>query len=111
MKLRCRLADRPGRRAALITNWLLTKALNESRSNTTLGKEYYLSDYSNATSLFSDSRPDSIAISPYGTGRSKIGEYDPSLPGSLSILKTELNSSQFDPELWYTDISPGSTHL
>jgi hypothetical protein len=98
------------RRAAVITNWILAKTLNETRSDTVAGKEYYLRDHLAADSFYRDPRPDSIAVSPYGSAQTTVDAYNPGLPGPLSTLRTEMNASKSDLTLGGTDMDPGKVN-
>jgi hypothetical protein len=78
------------RSAAAITNWIVANALNETRSSTDLGKRYDLKGLQRR-----DLTPDAIAVAPFGSA-SEGGSFTPSLPGPLSIIRTEGNSTRLD---------------
>lgn len=98
------------RRAAVITNWILAKTFNETRSNTVAGKEYHLRDHLGGDSFYRDPRPDSISVSSYGSAQTTVDAYNPGLPGPLSTLRTKMNASRSDLTLGGTDMDPGKAN-
>lgn len=86
-----------------MTNAILARALNETRSNMTLGKFYPLEDYAKFSSQ-SDARPNQISFSAYGSSNAAVGTFTPQLPGALSSISTLSNDSTIGASSSYFSI-------
>jgi len=83
------------RQAAVLTNYILSLALNETNSNATLGTEYHIKDHDSSVTMFADA-PNRIHTGPFGSSSRSRREYLPRLPGPLAALDVHADISPTD---------------
>jgi hypothetical protein len=72
----------------VLTSYILTLALNETKNNATLGKEYHIKDYDSSFTMVGVA-PNRIHTSTFGSCSKSRKEYLPHLPGPLNALDVD----------------------